>query len=167
MTTPICNLDDFYFTELSVKWVEPESTATVDGLSSGFDYDVFRAREDNKRYMLRLRCSFQEKTESDRSVGFNVQVGLDGLLSFPDELSEEDREKIVRYNGVALLYGVLRGQIASMTGSFPNGKLNLPTIMPQDIVNMVEGKKSEQTKGKKKPAKKSAKKKAAKKVGAK
>ena len=167
MTTPTCNLDDFYFTELSVKWVEPESTATVDGLSSGFDYDVFRAREDDKRYMLRMRCSFQEKADNGRSVGFDVKVGLDGLLSFSDDVSEEDREKIVRYNGVALLYGVLRGQIASMTGSFPNGKLNLPTIMPQDIVNMVEGKKSEQAKAKKKPARKAAKKKAAKKFGAK
>lgn len=164
MKTPICQLDDFFFTHLEVKWNEPEATTDVTSLTSRFDYDVFRRNDNDHHYMLRFRSAFEEKTDDDRTVGFEIESTLAGLISLPEKTCAEDCEKIVRFNGVALLWGVLRGQLATMTGSFPGGKFNLPTIMPDEIVKMVEARKAEKAKSTKKSAKKASKKKAMKKA---
>ena len=148
MKTPICQLDDFYFTNLEVKWNET-------ALESKFDYDVFKKSDDSRHYMLRFQSAFVEKTKEDASVGFEIESTIVGLISFQEGTCEADCEQIVRLNGVALLWGVLRGQLAAMTGSFPGGKFSLPTIMPDEIVKMVEARKAEKSKAvKKKAAKK-------------
>lgn len=157
MKTPICQLDDFYFTHLEVKWNEPDTVTDVTSLTSKFDYDVFRKKENTRHYMLRFQSAFEEKTKDDAGVGFEIESTLVGLISFQEGTCTDDCEKIVRLNGVALLWGVLRGQLAAMTGSFPGGKFSLPTIMPDEIVTMVEARKAEKAK----PAKKKATKKVA------
>lgn len=46
---------------------------------------------------------------------------------------------LVLYNGSLILYGLLRGQIAAITGAFPTGKFMLPSVnMQQVIQNSVE-----------------------------
>ena len=47
---------------------------------------------------------------------------------------------LIRYNGCAILYGILRGMLATMTGTFPEGAIRMPTIMVDEIVKKVEGK---------------------------
>lgn len=47
----------------------------------------------------------------------------------------------VRINGCTMLYSLLRGQVAMITGSFPDGKFNLPAIVMHDEIMKIEKKK--------------------------
>ena len=89
-------------------------------------------------------------------VGFDEEIGwvrcrkagvdkidseIVGYFSFSEEFSDEEKRQItIRINGSVILYGILRGQIATFTGSFPNGKFNLPTVNMIEIVNEIEKK---------------------------
>ncbi len=52
-------------------------------------------------------------------------------------------QSLVRFNGCTILYGILRGQLANITGSFPNRKLLLPTVMMEDVVKDIEREKAQ------------------------
>jgi len=41
---------------------------------------------------------------------------------------------LIRINGCTILYSLLRGQVAMLTGSFPHGKFNIPTVVMHDII---------------------------------
>ena len=43
--------------------------------------------------------------------------------------------------GMTILYGILRGEIANITGSFKGQKYIIPSIMVQDVVNDTEARK--------------------------
>jgi len=140
MSQPVCQLDDFHFTRLSVEWHEPQSEETVE-TEFGFDYDVAKHSEDENRYRLTFRVQMNNKGETP--VGYQLMSEIVGFIQFPEETDAEKREFYVRVNGCTLLYGVLRGQIAATTGSFPQLKLVLPTFMMQDVVEEIEKKKAE------------------------
>ena len=55
-------------------------------------------------------------------------------------MDEEQMQALIRINGSAILYGILRGEIAVFTGSFPGGKFVLPAVYMQDVVKDVETK---------------------------
>jgi hypothetical protein len=69
---------------------------------------------------------------------------------------------LIRVNGGTILYGILRGEIAAFTGSFPGGKFNLPTVNMMEIVKDCEEKLKQkhfaETSKEKKPIKKPRKK---------
>lgn len=147
MSEPTCTLDEFFMTRLEIQWVDPGSDGTVDvhSLNCGFDYDVFTSRDDGRQFMLKFRGTFREVDAEEKPVGYQVRSEITGFFKVSDEVPEEHRGGFIRGNGVSILYGILRGELAAATGSFPNGKLNLPTIMPKTIVDMVEKQKEEKS----------------------
>ncbi|MCK5841034.1 MAG: hypothetical protein KAH31_02615 [Candidatus Sabulitectum sp.] len=61
-----------------------------------------------------------------------------GIFSFPSETSLNDMEGIIRVNGCTILYGLLRGHLASVTGAFPSGPYVLPTVNMLEVVKRIE-----------------------------
>jgi hypothetical protein len=51
-----------------------------------------------------------------------------GILGFTDEVEREERERRVFLNGPVMLHGLLRGILASATGSCAGGPFVLPTV---------------------------------------
>lgn len=132
-------LDDFALTRLHVNW-RPPSKPTVDigELTSRFDYNVAINAKDKKRFKLDLYLKIVEIGKQQAAVGYEIEADLVGIFSFPEETDQETRQKLVRVNGVNLLYSTFRGVLCGVTGVFPGGKLVLPTIMPVEIVKAVE-----------------------------
>ncbi len=91
-----------------------------------------------------FRFKLQEQTADQKPLGFRLTVEIVGFFTIGDQIPPEKVELQTRVNGVSVLYGILRGLVANVTGSFPVGKLVLPTVMPQDIVNDVERRKAEE-----------------------
>jgi hypothetical protein len=61
-----------------------------------------------------------------------------GFFWFPPEVPDDRIPYLIRVNGCTILYGILRGVVASLTGMFPEGPLALPTIMMQEVVRDIE-----------------------------
>lgn len=158
MSQPVCHLEEFYLTRVNVAWVEPPAEVNELDLNLAFDYSVFRHKDDPLRYRLTLRLS--SVPQSPDPMGYQMDCEISGFFRFPEDSTEPKREYLIRVNGCTILYGILRGQFAGITGSFPNRPLLLPTVMMEDVVKEIEAKRAASIaeKAPKKTAKKATKK---------
>jgi preprotein translocase subunit SecB len=140
MSQPVCHLEEFYLTRVNVTWVEPPAEVNELDLNLAFDYSVFRHKEDPLRYRLTLRLS--SVPQAPDPMGYQMDCEISGFFRFPEDSTEPKREYLIRVNGCTILYGILRGQFAGITGSFPNRPLLLPTVMMEDVVKEIEAKRA-------------------------
>lgn len=139
MTQVSCNLDEFFITRLYLSWREP-AKQTESTLGVSFDYDVARHNKDTRRYRLTLRV--QVKGKEAPPLGLTLEAEIVGFITLPKEVNSEHMDYLVRLNGCTILYGILRGEVAMASGSFPSGKFILPTVMMEDVVAGVEERKA-------------------------
>lgn len=157
MSDPVCHLEEFFMTRVNVAWHDPREATTVE-VGNMFDYDVFRSGK--RKNMFRLVFRFGQSSLTPVPVGYELDCEIVGYFSFPEDTPEESMQMLIRYNGCTILYGILRGQIAGITGSFPHDKLVLPTVMMENVVREIETRKTREAKTSavaKKPVKKAAK----------
>jgi preprotein translocase subunit SecB len=139
MSAPVCHLDEFFMTRVNVAWHEPSEPGTID-IDFLFDYDVARHATEKNRFRLAFRVGVKSKTPSP--VDYSLDCEIVGFFLFPEDTTEDTKQRLVRLNGCTILYGILRGQLANITGSFPRQKLILPTVMMEDVVNDIEREKA-------------------------
>jgi preprotein translocase subunit SecB len=137
----ILQLEDFSLSRLHVDWHEPEGDAKV-MVESFLDYDVARHRRDKKRFRVDLRVRIAPPVKGPK-VGYEIDSEIVAIFSFPEGVAEDQMQRLVRFNGCFILYGILRGEIASFTGSFPGGKFLLPTVDMEEVVRAVEKRRAE------------------------
>ena len=143
MNKNILQLTDFQLNKIKVDYIKAKEKALVYYTSIG--YKVGQSR-DNKN-LFRLFFEFKLKPKNVKQSGYIIESEIIGYFTFPESFDEEDMQMVVRFNGCTILYGILRGEIANFTGSFPNGKFILPTMDMNEIVTDII--KKELTKSKK------------------
>ncbi len=138
-------LEDYYLTKLHIDWRAPSKTEVrVVEIQTGIDYDVAVHTKEKNRYKLDLRISLNEIGKEEKDVGYIVVAEIVGLFSFHEDSDKNTREKLIRINGVSILYSTFRGILGGMTGMFQGRRLALPTIMPNEVVQRVEENKKAQ-----------------------
>ncbi len=136
-------LEDYFLTRLNVDFIFPNDTEVeAESVSLDFDYDVLTHQDDSLRRMLTLRVGVSQVAKDDSKIAYQVECEINGQFRIPEEIKKDQREGILRINGVSILYSTLRGIIGNLSGSFPEGRLCLPTILPQDVVKHVEKSKA-------------------------
>jgi hypothetical protein len=143
--TEILRLEDFAFTRLHVDWHEPdgllpEPSALID--NTVFDYDVYRRNDAMHSLALQMRLHSSSTYEGDQ-VGYEIDTEIVGFFNFPETMTEDEIQALVRINGGTILYGIVRGEIAAFTGSFPGGKFVLPAVYMTDVVDDIERRKEQ------------------------
>ena len=131
-------LDEFFIIKLNAKYVEGKFEKTHNKFNIYFDYQVGINKKNNNLFSLKF--IFKIKPEKGKS-GIKIDAELDGYFSFPPDTDNDDMQYLIRVNGCSILYSLLRGQISMITGSFPEGKFNLPTIVFQDEIMKIEKRK--------------------------
>ena len=140
MTVPVCHLDEFFMTRVNVAWHEPSQPGSVE-IDYLFDYDVARHTTEKNRFRLAFRLGVKSKTSTP--VDYSLDCEIVGFFHFPENTTDDAMQRLIRFNGCTILYGILRGQLANITGSFPRQKLLLPTVMMEDVVNNIEREKAQ------------------------
>lgn len=126
-------------TRVNVAWHEPSQPGSIE-IDYLFDYDVSRHTTEKNRFRLAFRVGVKSKTPAP--VDYSLDCEIVGFFRFPEDTTEESMQRLIRFNGCTILYGILRGQLANITGSFPRQKLILPTVMMEDVVNDIEQEKA-------------------------
>lgn len=139
----ILQLEEFYLTRLHIDWHQPpdakgKGRMLVQGMNA-VDYDVMRRRGDARLFALKLRYTLRP---TEPKAGLEIDSEIVGIFRFPKTMPEDEMQKLIRINGGMILYGILRGEIACHTGSFPGGKFVLPTVNMPDIVRRIEAAKA-------------------------
>lgn len=144
MNSP-CQLKHFAVTRLHVDWAIVPKVKHPRGehIECKFGVSVFKHLQSSNEFKVELRASFSEVTKGSLPHGFQVEVVIVGLLSFSPELNEETLQRLVHLNGVNVLYGTLRGIVASASGVFPFGPMIIPSLSPQEILTRTEAGESE------------------------
>jgi len=145
MSEPVCQLDDFHFTRLAVQWHASKEPGKF-AVNYSFDYNIGQHNTEKNRYRLAFRVG--AKSDAPEPVGYHLDTEIVGFFRFPDGTDQKKMDFLIRMNGCSVLYGILRGQVASLTGSFPQKKLVLPTLMMKEIVEGVEHQKAANAKTK-------------------
>lgn len=150
-----CELDDFFMRRLNLSHHE-EGMPVEDEerpVQTQLGYTVERHKEDEKLFRFTLRVIVIDLGADNKPWGNSVDAEIVGFFRHGEqEMDAKQRAYFERMQGISILYGILRGVIATATGSFPHGKMMLPTIMPHDVIVEVEGKMAEQKKEKDKKA---------------
>lgn len=129
-------LEEFFLTSLKVVWHAPPKTQEVNtGLRFGYSVGRHKSNKRSFRFEFTVRA---EPPDAKTPVGYEIDSTIIGLFTFVDGVSEDEMQQLIRINGGTVLYGILRGEIAGITGSFPGGKFNLPMVMMHEIVEQIE-----------------------------
>ncbi len=136
-------LEDYFLTRLKVDFnFHDDVEVREKQVSLDFDYDVLTHQDDPLLRMLTLKVGVSEIAEDGSKVGYQVECEINGQFRIPEDIKEDQREGLLRINGVSILYSTLRGIIGNLSGSFPVGRFCLPTILPQDVVKHIENSKA-------------------------
>ena len=140
MKPPILQLEQFLLTRLQIDYTFPDSSPaiSVDSVDCSFDYDVASHAQEPRRRMMRLRVAFQEVDEKKQNIGYTIQCDMTGFFTFTESTPKDKEEFIIRVNGFNMLYGALRGVLATTTAVFLGGRFSIPNVMPNEIVEDVE-----------------------------
>lgn len=140
MKSPTLLLEEYYLTRLQLDHNFPSSTPTITiaSVNSTFDYEVMNHRDDARRRMLKLKVQFQEQDEKQQKVGYHIDCEIVGFFAFTESTPQGKEEAVLRINGFNLLYGALRGLLATTTAVFPAGRFTVPNVMPNEIVADIE-----------------------------
>jgi hypothetical protein len=142
---PVCTLDEYFIHCLNVNWLNPDSNAEIESMSYSFDYDLSCHKQNNRK--VRMLLSFWLGPNKDMETSacpYEIHAKIDGYFTFNDDLDEKQMAYLSRVNSATILYGILRGEVGNVTGSFPSGKFLLPTVMMQDVIDMIEKEKAEE-----------------------
>ena len=91
-----------------------------------YSVNVFDNEEDPNLYRVQLRLRSERSSANPDYRHFDVL--LSGVFSFPDgEFTMEERQPFLHLNAPAILYGVARGLIASVSGVGSLDSLQLPS----------------------------------------
>jgi len=127
-------LVNYFFKKLLVEWKDgPKEPKNIGKLN--INYKVFVNNKESDLYRLDFLL---QRTPQDDFGGLNMDIRMEGFFSFPKETPEEEIQKMIRLNGCTILFSTLRGHISSITSSFPDGRITLPSIVMLDLVTKIE-----------------------------
>lgn len=125
----ILQLDEFWLSRLHIDWqISGTSSEDVgDHTLNAMVVPKLRSNPDDpEQFMLTLQCRFAPKNSN--AEGYRIEADINGVFRLPPDVSEDESRNLLFVNGGTILFGLLRGQVAMATGSFPGGKLTLPAV---------------------------------------
>ena len=136
----IFHLDHFFISKMHVEWSNAIPENEKKSSNPWIDYDVLRNEKNPLLFMMRLAVDalYMDKPEK---CGYCIKTEILGFFSFSEDAKEEEIQYLSHLNGLQILYGILRGQIALVTGSFPMGIYTLPSIYMEDVIREAQERK--------------------------
>ena len=118
-----------------------EEEAKADSISIAFDYDytVRRNANNSREFSLTFIVRDDPAAQTAHPQAYKLDLRINGFFRFDEGVEEDKMQWLIRYNGGAILFGILRGMMTSLTAAFPEGPIRMPTMMMDEVVRKVEG----------------------------
>lgn len=105
------------------------------------DYEVYENEEHKEASLLQLSIKYTGEVREGVRRTPDVAIQVVGVFRLPGEAGENTREHMVRVNGGMILYGMVRGHLAALTGLLSCGSHILPTVDWLEVVKDVESRR--------------------------
>lgn len=116
-------LDHFWVEELRISASEAESDSSSLQLAGRSDF--FVTSDDSDGFLVRLSVSSGSK---DTDTDYRFYIRIAGQFSVSADIPDDSKMGLIYLNAPAILYGVARGVIATVTGMSLHGPLHLPSV---------------------------------------
>lgn len=141
-------LDNYFIPEFHIK-ANPnyDRKAKKRGAKLDFRRIIRSNKKDTNKYLVEIHLGIQPiKGDDSKYCPYFLEVDVHGYFHFEKQPeTEQEKDKLLAMNGPAILYGLIRGQVAQMTAMGPYGRYILPTIN----LNKIEKEKERKKKSKK------------------
>jgi len=128
----LLRLEAFWVESLEVKaeqdWQAPEGPVKI-ALTGDSEYAF--ASEKGK---VLIRLSFESERDGPNRLPYQVRATVAGTFSLAEDVPEDQRDRLVYINGTAILYGIARGALATVTALGRYGPVHLPTVNFVDLL---------------------------------
>lgn len=98
--------------------------------------------------------------DPDDSPGYEIDATVVGIFSLADGVDLKEHEEMIRRNAAAILYGVLRGQMTAILGTFHGPRIFLPTVSMDYLFKTTKLESAPVSEAEKKPKKRAPRKRA-------
>lgn len=97
--------------------------------------------------LIKITLTFADAAkDSSGNPLYSLKMTALGFFSFPEELPEADRARLIYSNGLPMLFSSLRGILLSVSGCFPPGfRYVLPTVNLHEVIKSVEAERARET----------------------
>ncbi len=127
MSSPI-SIDSFCLKKLSLKWKEGKENVTS-ASKLDFSFDLKVKKDDENKLMVSLFLNGEPDNDLE---GLIIDIEICGFFT---KLEKTKDDFFYFVNATTILYGILRGQLAMLSSSFPSGGVNLPTVMMSEKIS--------------------------------
>lgn len=142
---PILELQDYFLTDLHLDFRIPEADEeAVKAVRLEFDYETMTRKDAALHRLLLLKVKAWQVNHEEEPIGYELSCTINGHFIVPADLPSSQQEGLLRLNGLSILYSTLRGIVGNISGSFPGGRLCLPTILPREEVDRIEANRAKQ-----------------------
>jgi len=163
MKDPVIHLEKYFLEKVLIQRRDEDNEEEYVSISFDFDYEIKRNQEKPNLFMLTFIVRDDPHESTTVPQAYDLDLRIVGLFRFHEDVEEKDMQYLIRYNGCTILYGILRGMLTTISGSFPEGPINLPTVMIESVIQNVEARR-QTNRAKKKTTKKRTTKKVTKKA---
>jgi len=136
----IIQLLSFKMTRLNIDQNPFEVCASDRNATQETSLDIRDRNDDPNRFLIILRVHGTCGARKGKPLPSYDAIGVAEFRTPPD-LEREKKAALVAFNGGAILYGLIRGQVSLVTGSFPSGSILLPTLDWQKTLKEIADKK--------------------------
>lgn len=142
MNAPVIHLEEYFLKKVLIERIYSKEDAAAGEIAIAFDHDykIQRNADNPLEFLLAFTVRDNPAKKTRNPQAYKLDLRIVGFFRFDEGVEEKQMQYLIRYNGCAILYGILRGMLATMTGTFPEGAIRMPTIMVDEIVKKVEGK---------------------------
>ena len=106
-------------------------------------YDIRINKDNPDHFLMILRVKGTLSVPEGKSQPATYEVTGAAEFEVPHDMTADKKRGLVAFNGGSILYGLMRGQVALVTGSFPTGSVLLLTLNWQETVREIESKRAE------------------------
>lgn len=132
MAQPPLRLDNYFFTKSAVEVneaFEPEKLEKpITNMVSDVTLDIESSKNEQNEKNYRIRLVVREVVSKEGPLPYLVDMGVTGFFTVANTFDHADLDHLVQVNGASMLYGAVREHVLGITGRFPFGPYQLPTI---------------------------------------
>jgi hypothetical protein len=126
-------LDGITMKKLALEWIPPEDVKKVRAVGT-LQVKFIKEQQDTKKFCLLVNLKQECRALEGNLEGYQVDVLVNCQFTSAIHVDSEETGKAAIRTALPIIYGTLRGMLASVTGCFEVGLL-LPTTDVNALVN--------------------------------
>jgi preprotein translocase subunit SecB len=135
----LLNIDEYFVEEVRVRtnpdYVEPGQEQRAGQIKVALS---MKKKGAEPEFMISMKLEVNKARRAFEASPYYVFLDITGYFSFHQGTEQDTMDKMIGFNGPAVLYGVARGIVAQITANCRNGKFILPTVNFVELLKQQE-----------------------------